>query len=181
MHTVSVSNALWESVWNSSVKSWYSQDVPKELGPVQSGSYLTAYSWIENDAQRTRAYYRRQNEYIREEAFDNGKGCGKGLEPEQGFPQARSGTGLAIVPSPSTNDREVKIFYQSIGGKLMSFDNKRDPTSDSSWQNQDRGFFASVSGNGYKISTNKFPPNSNPRPRTCARWNTICCRNQENK
>ena len=152
---MSVSNALWESVWNGSVRSWYSQDIPKELDPVESGSYLTAYSWIENDALRTRVYYQKQDEYIQEAASDNGKGWGKAVEPAQSFPQARSGTGLAIVPFPNTNDREAKLFYLNIRGKLMSFDHKRNATSGGSWQNQDRWFSPSISGNRHSISN--FP------------------------
>ena len=137
---MSGSNSLWESVWNSSAQSWYSQDISTALDPVAPGSYLTAYSWIDGNDLRIRVYYQRKDGYIREAAFDNGKGWGKGVEPKQGFPQARSGTGLAIVSFPDTNDREAKLFYQSMGGVLTSFDYKRNATADGSWQNQDRGF-----------------------------------------
>jgi len=155
VYTVSESNALWESVWNSSAKSWYSQDISKGLDPVAAGSYLTAYTWFEDKtALRIRVYYQRQDGYIREAALDSSKGWGKGMEPAQGFPQARSGTGLAIVPFPDTNEREAKLFYQSMEGKLMSFDYRRNSTSDGSWQNQDRGFSSSIFEKGSKIFTN---------------------------
>jgi len=177
---VSESNALWESIWNSSAKSWYSEDISKGLDPVAAGSYLTAYTWFEhNGVQRIRVYYQRQDGYIREAAFDSGRGWGKGVEPAQGFPQARSGTGLAIVPFPDTNEWEAKLYYQNMGGKLISFDYKPKTASDGSWQNQDRQPPRSIPENGYKISTNKFPLNSNRRPRIYTRRNTSYCRTQQ--
>jgi len=175
---VNGSNSLWESFWDSSTKSWHNQDISKGLDPVAPGSYLTAYCWIENNTLRIRVYYQGQDGYIREAAFDTDKGWGKGVEPKQGFPQARSSTGLAIVPFPLTNDREAKLFYQSIGGKLMSFDHKRDATSDGSWQNQDRWFSPSIPQNRHNISTNKLPSNSNRKPRIYTRRNTSYCHTQ---
>jgi len=140
MYTVSGSGGLSESVWNSSVKSWYTQDISKGLDPVIAGGYLTAYTWgIDSGGLRIRIYYQGQDGYIREAAFDNGKGWGKGVNPTQGFPQAKSRTGLAIVPFPDTNDQEAKLFYQSMGDKLVSFDYKRGSTSEGSWQSQDCG------------------------------------------
>ena len=116
VYTVNGSNSLWESFWDSSAKSWHNQDISKGLDPVAPGSYLTAYCWIENNTLRIRVYYQGQDGYIREAAFDTDKGWGKGVEPKQGFPQARSSTGLAIVSFPDTNDREAKLFYRVSEG-----------------------------------------------------------------
>ena len=138
---MSESNTLWESIWSSSAKSWHSQDISKGLDPVAAGSYLTAFAGPYNaQAQWIRVYYQRQDGTIREAALNDGGSWGKGIEPTQGFPKAKNGTGLAIVRFPDTNEGEAKLFYQSTGGKLMSFDYRRNSTSDGNWQNQDRGF-----------------------------------------
>ena len=172
-------NTLWESVWNSSAKSWSSQDISKALDPVAPGSCLAAYTWLEKTRLRIRVYYQGQDGYIREAAFDTGEGWRKGVEPTQGFPQARSGSGLAISSSPDTNEREAKLFYQSMEGMLVSFDYKRGSTSDGSWQNQDRWFSRSIPQNGYVTSTNKSPSNSSRRIRIYTRRNTSYRRTQK--
>jgi len=85
---------------------------------------LTAYTWFEDKSLRIRVYYQNKDGYIREAAFNDGFGWGKGAEPTQGFPQARHFSGLAIVSFPDTNEREAKLFYNSMDKKLMSFDYK---------------------------------------------------------
>ena len=177
MYTAGGDNALVESVWNSSGNLWYDQDIStgKGIAPLAAGSHLTAYTWFENGLQQIRVYYQGQDGYIREAAH-NSTSAGiwwKGAAPTiQDFLRAKSGTGLAIVSFPDTDEREAKLYYQSMDGKLVSYDYKPAATFAQSWQNQNGGFSHFIFRNGYMISTNKFPLNSQPRPRIYTRRNT---------
>ena len=176
MYTAGGDNALVESVRNSSGDLWYDQDIStgKGIAPLAAGSQLTAYTWHDSSVLQIRVYYQGQDGYIREAAYDGTKGWSKGYSPTiQDFPRARSGTGLAIVSFPDTNEREAKLFYQNIDGNLVSYDYKPAATWVQSWQNC--GFSRSIFENGYMISTNKFPPNSNHRPRIYTKRSTSCC------
>ncbi|PUU73453.1 hypothetical protein B9Z19DRAFT_1068978 [Tuber borchii] len=138
VYTASENNALTESVWNSSSKLWYDQDIStgRGIAPLAAGSQLTAYTWFENGTHQIRVYYQGQDGYIREAVFDNTKGWSKGDSPTiQDFPRAKNGTGLAIVSFPDTNEREAKLYYQNMDGKLVSYDYKPAATWVQSWQN----------------------------------------------
>ncbi|PUU73450.1 fungal fucose-specific lectin-domain-containing protein [Tuber borchii] len=141
VYTASENNTLTESVWNSSSKLWYDQDIndisfDKVIAPLAPGSQLTAYTWFWNGVLQIRVYYQGQDGYIREAVWNGTKGWSKGDSPSiQGFPLARSGTGLAIVSFPDTNEREAKLFYQDMDGKLRSYDYKPAATWVESWQN----------------------------------------------
>ena len=176
MYTAGENNTLMESAWDSDGGQWWSQDISKRLDPIAAGSHLTAYHWFEKGLEQFRVYYQGQDGYIREAAH-NSTSAGiwwKGAAPTiQDFPRAKSGTGLAIVSFPDTNEREAKLFYQNIDGNLVSYDYKPAATWVQSWQNC--GFSRSIFENGYMISTNKFPPNSNHRPRIYTKRSTSCC------
>ena len=183
MYTAGGDNALVESVWNSSGNLWYDQDIStgKEIAPLAAGSHLTAYTWFENGLQQIRVYYQGQDGYIREAAH-NSTNSGiwwKGAAPTiQDFPRAKSGTGLAIVSFPDTDKREAKLYYQSMDGKLVSYDYKPAATFTQSWQNQNGGSPHFIFRNWYMISTNKFPLNSQRRPRIYTRRSTSYCSSQ---
>ena len=180
MYTASESGALTESVWNSSSELWYDQDInsistDKGIAPLAAGSQLTAYTWHDGSVLQIRVYYQGQDGYIREAAYDstNSKGWWNGDSPTiQDFPRAKSGTGLAIVSFPDTNEREAKLFYQNMDGKLVSYDYKPAATWVQSWQNCRSPH--SLFRDGYN-STNKFPLNSNHRPRIYTKRSTSCC------
>ena len=145
MYTAGENNALMESGWDSKNKLWSNQDIStgKGIAPLATGSHLTAFTWSENGVRQIRVYYQGQDGYIREAAYNNTStgGWWKGAAPTiHDFPQARSGTGLAIVSFPETDEREAKLFYQNMDGKLVSYDYKPAATFAESWQNQDRGF-----------------------------------------
>jgi len=107
------------------------------------------------------------------------KGLGKERSATiQDFPRARNGTGLAIVSFPNTDESEAKLYYQSMDGKLMSYDYKLKGTFKESWQNQDCGFFRPTFENGYKISTKRFPSNSKRRPWIYTRRGGPYCHSQ---
>ena len=170
MYTVSGNNFLKESSWNSTGNLWYDRDIPIALDPPAAGSYLTAYTWFIGQVRQIRIYYQGQDGYIREAAYDFSRGWIKSGAPIiQDFPRAKSGSGLAIVLFPDTDVSEAKLFYQSMDGRLVSYDYKLAATFTQSWKNQDRGFPRSLLGNGYKIYTNKFPSISHRRPRTYTR------------
>ena len=172
-------NALKESSWNSTGKLWYGRDIPMVLDSPAAGSRLTTYTWFIRQVRQIRIYYQGQDGYIREAAYDFSKGWVKSAAPTvQDFPRARNGTGLAIVSFPNTDESEAKLYYQSMDGKLMSYDYKLKGTFKESWQNQDRGFFRPTFENGYKISTKRFPSNSKRRPWIYTRRGGPYCRSQ---
>ena len=147
------------------------------LDPPAAGSRMTAYTWFIGQVRQIRIYYQGQDGYIREAAYDFSKGWIKSAAPTiQDFPRARNGTGLAIVSFPNTDESEAKLYYQSVDGKLVSFDYKLKGTFKDSWQNQDRGFSRPTFENGYKIPTNKFPSKSNHKPRIYTGRSTSYCR-----
>jgi len=139
VYTASENNALMESSWNSSGNLWFNHDISTGNGiaPLAAGSQLTAFTWFENGVgQQIRVYYQGQDGYIREAAWNGPKGWWKGDSPTvQDFPRAKSGTGLAFVSFPDTNEREAKLFYQNMDGKLSSYDYKPAATWVQSWQN----------------------------------------------
>ena len=79
----------------------------------------------------------------------------------QDFPRARNGTGLAIVSFPNTDESEAKLYYQSMDGKLMSYDYKLKGTFKDSQQNQDRGFSRLPSRTDIRSSLKDFPQIAN--------------------
>jgi len=144
-----------------------------------AGSRLTACTWFIGQVRQIRIYYRGQDGYIREAACDFSKGWIKSTAPTiQDFPRARNSTRLAIVSFPNTDESEAKLYYQSMDGKLMSYDYKLKGTFKDSWQNQGRGFSHPTFENGYKISTKKIPSNSKRRPWICTRRSGPYCRSQ---
>ena len=175
MYTVSGNNVLKESSWNSTGNLWYDRDIPIALDPPAAGSYLTAYTWFMWQERQIRIYYQGQDGYIREAVYGSSRGWVKSGAPTiQDFPRAKSGSGLGVVLFPDTDASEAKLFYQSMDGRLVSYDYKPAATWVQSWQKC--GFPHSLFRNGYKISTNKFPLNSNYRPRIYTRWGTGYCR-----
>jgi len=176
MYTVSGTNALKETSWNSTGNLWYDRDIPIALDPPAAGSYLTAYTWFIGQVRQIRIYYQGQDGYVREAAYDFSRGWIKSAAPTiQDFPRAKSGSGLVAVSFPDTDVSGAKLFYQSMDGKLVSYDYQLRATFAQSWQNQDRGFSHSIFENGYKIYTNKCPLNSHRRPRIYTRWGTAYC------
>ncbi|PUU73449.1 hypothetical protein B9Z19DRAFT_540201 [Tuber borchii] len=136
LYTASEKNALTESVWNSSVRQWWSQDISKGYDPIAAGSHLTAYTWFIGQVRQIRVYYQGQDGYIREAVYD--KGWVKSAAPTiQAFPRAKSGSGLVVVLFPDVDVTEAKLFYQSLDGKLVSYDYQLKATFAQSWQNQD--------------------------------------------
>ena len=134
----------------------YSQDIPKELDPVESGSYLTACSWIENDALRIRVYYQRQDEYIRETAFNNGKGWGKGVFTSISHSAGLEWYLIGHCPVPEHEPLGSKIILPEYRREIDVFWSQTRRYLRWQWQNQDRWFSPSISGNRHSISTN-FP------------------------
>ena len=138
MYTAGENNTLMESAWDSDGGQWWSQDISKELDPIAAGSHLTASHWFDKGQEQFRVYYQGRDGYIREAVHNSTSAASwwKGEAPTiQDFPLARSGSGLAIVSFPDTNEREAKLFYQSMDGKLRSYDYKPAATWVQSWQN----------------------------------------------
>jgi len=175
VYTVSQNNGLIESVWNSTAEIWYDQDISKGPDRPAAGSHLTAYFFFR--AVEIRVYYQGEDGYIREAAYVGAKSWGRGSTPTiQDFPRAKSGTGLAVVSFPDTDESEAKLFYQSMEGKLTSYDYKPAATWRDSWKNC--GFPRPTPENGYKISTKRFPSNSKRRPWIYTRRSAPYCHNR---
>ncbi|KAG0136469.1 hypothetical protein HOY82DRAFT_478913, partial [Tuber indicum] len=164
VYTLNVGNSLVETVWNSSQPgTWDTNLLSSTLDPAAAGSQLTAYAWNANGVQNIRVYYQGQDGYIREAVHTGGSGTRwrKGDAPKiEDFPQARNGSGLAVLLFSDRNQAEdASLYYQNMDGKLVSYDYKREATFLESWKKCVSLHFISEIGN--KVPTNNLPPNSN--------------------
>ncbi|KAG0642285.1 hypothetical protein HOY80DRAFT_1134625 [Tuber brumale] len=139
VYSLDEGNSLVETIWNSSVPGvWYTHVLSSTLDPAAAGSQLTAYYWFAGGVQNIRVYYQGQDGYIREAVYTTGPGARwrRGDAPKiEDFPQARSGSGLAVLLFSDRNQAEdARLYYQNMDGRLVSYDYKREASFVQSWQ-----------------------------------------------